>query len=85
MDFMIVLPRTQKGFYSIFVIVDHFSKMVHFVPCKKTTDAVQVTTLFFVRFIDFMGYPLLPFRTVILDSWGTFGGLYGSFPAPALT
>ena len=46
MDFMLGLSKMQQGNNSIFVVVDRFSKMAHFVMCQKITDSTDIVVLF---------------------------------------
>jgi hypothetical protein len=57
MDFIVRLPRTQLGYDSIWVIVDHLTKVAHFNPAKTTYSSAKLAELYMARIVCLHGVP----------------------------
>ncbi|WVZ72033.1 hypothetical protein U9M48_020553, partial [Paspalum notatum var. saurae] len=68
MDFVVGLPRTQKGYDSIWVIIDRFTKSAHFLPVKTVYRANTYAELYIARIVSLHGVP----RTITSDRGSVF-------------
>jgi hypothetical protein len=57
MDFIVGLPTTQSSYDSIWVIVDHFLKVAHFIPVKTTYKGAKLAELYIARIVCLHGVP----------------------------
>jgi hypothetical protein len=55
MDLIVGLPRTQVGYDSIWVIVDHLAKVTHFIPVKTTYSGAKLAELYMSRIMCLHG------------------------------
>ncbi|XP_070008339.1 uncharacterized protein [Nicotiana sylvestris] len=58
MDFVVGLPRTQRKFDSIWVIVDRLTKSAHFLPVKSTDTTEKYAQLYIKEIVRLHGTPL---------------------------
>ena len=63
MDLISGLPKTQKGYDSIYVIVDYLSKRAHFIPTTTSVTGKGLANLFINNVFKLHGLP----RVIISD------------------
>jgi hypothetical protein len=63
MDFIVGLPKTSKGFDSIWVIVDRLTKQAHFLPVRTDYPVVHYAKLYVDRVVSLHGIP----KTIVSD------------------
>jgi transposase InsO family protein len=57
MDFIVGLPRTQRGYGLIWVIVDRLTKVAHFLPVKTTYTSAKLAELYMERIVSLHRVP----------------------------
>jgi len=57
MDFITGLPKTKSGYDSIWVVVDHLTKVAHFIPVKTTYTSAKLAKIYMSRIVCLHGVP----------------------------
>ena len=58
MDFIVGLPNTQKDHDAIWVVVDKFTKLAHFIPMRMHMNMQQLVNLYVENIAKLHGTPL---------------------------
>ena len=58
MDFVVGLPRTQRKFDTVWVIVDRFTKSVHFIPVAVTYSSERLAEIYIREIVRLHGVPV---------------------------
>ena len=55
MDFVVGLPSTQRGYDSIWIVVDRLTKSIHFILVKATYSVAQYAHLYIDPIVSLHG------------------------------
>jgi hypothetical protein len=72
MNFIVGLPRTQAGYDSIWVIVDHLTKVAHFIPIKTTYSGAKIVELYMSKIMCLLGVP----KKIVSDRGSQFASKF---------
>ena len=73
MDFVGALPKTAKGFDSIWVIVDRLTKSAHFVPIKTGMSMAKLAKIYIEQIVRLHVFLLVLCRIRIRGLLLSFG------------
>jgi transposase InsO family protein len=68
MDFIVGLPRTAKGYDSIWVIIDRLTKIANFLPVRVKYTVATYAELYIACILSLHGVP----KTIVLDRGAQF-------------
>jgi hypothetical protein len=68
MDFIVGLPMTARKFDLIWLIMDRFTKLVHFIPVNTRYDAQKYADIYVAHVLCLHGVP----KTIIFDRGSQF-------------
>ncbi|WVZ52251.1 hypothetical protein U9M48_003331, partial [Paspalum notatum var. saurae] len=68
MDFTVGLPRTQKSYNSIWVVVDRLTKVAHFIHVNTTYSGAKLAEMYISRIVCLHGMP----KRIISDRGSQF-------------
>ena len=74
MNFVVGLPRIQRKYNSIWVVVDRFTKSAHFISVKSTYSAEDYARIFINEIVCRHGIPLSIISIKVHNSHLGFGG-----------
>lgn len=78
MDFMMGFTSTVDSYDLVLVVVDKFSKMAFFFPCRENSDVAYVAKLYFPEIVRLHGIPMSIVNARDVNFTILFGKLCGT-------